>query len=765
MIRLLSIVIMITISSTAFSRDIYGYIKDGKGTPVPNADVRIMQKHRSIFIGQTETDSIGMFRVGNVPEDTITINVSSVGFELKEVELYNYSCPLHITLLEKVHALDEVTVTANSTVLYKNKVSFFPSKKEKKISNGGYNLLYNMPISVLSVNPLLKSITTNMGDGVEVFINGIPASSVEVQNIRTEDVKKVEYLEQPSDPRFNNARYALNIVVARYDRGGYTKIDGQQRFVTPSGNYSVYTHYELGKMAYDLLGGFEYDKQSHFGERSNTVYNFPNLTMDKSDYKMGKTKTKQGYATFRAKYVSDSMTIANSVGVQINRTPYRNLSGNTSIMLEDREVPDEFTFESHRDERYYSFEWNGDYFLRLKNNFDLTSELTASYMKTSQDYDYSALGQSILNDIEEDAWNFKVNATLCKRLRAVSFGLNLISSYNGNTIHYLGTTPSNVKVTDWYVMPRLVFNLSTGKFRVNGNVGVSYEEATYNGLREVYFFPKSFISGGWNFDTKNALSFSFEYSMFGNSLGMKSPNMIMTDNETAIKGNPELKNFHFISPSVSYKFVPNKQATINVFSRWQYFRRPSVFVWEPMAYDNDRTIVVRSYTNAGYLSNLRFGISGTLRLFDNNFFVKGTLTQNYFKQGGQTEVNSWPVSLSAQVNYYIKDFSISAFWEKSSKNVSIFETRKWPQNYFLALSYGNGNFIATFTCRNVLNNSWRTSESLYHSIPVNYNILNLGNEYHRSFVLSLSYSFSYGKKTNMKDRINKSGIPNTAIVE
>ena len=475
MIRLLSIVIMITISSTAFSRDIYGYIKDGKGTPVPNADVRIMQKHRSIFIGQTETDSIGMFRVGNVPEDTITINVSSVGFELKEVELYNYSCPLHITLLEKVHALDEVTVTANSTVLYKNKVSFFPSKKEKKISNGGYNLLYNMPISVLSVNPLLKSITTNMGDGVEVFINGIPASSVEVQNIRTEDVKKVEYLEQPSDPRFNNARYALNIVVARYDRGGYTKIDGQQRFVTPSGNYSVYTHYELGKMAYDLLGGFEYDKQSHFGERSNTVYNFPNLTMDKSDYKMGKTKTKQGYATFRAKYVSDSMTIANSVGVQINRTPYRNLSGNTSIMLEDREVPDEFTFESHRDERYYSFEWNGDYFLRLKNNFDLTSELTASYMKTSQDYDYSTLGQSILNDIEEDAWNFKVNATLRKRLRAVSFGLNLISSYNGNTIHYLGTTPSNVKVTDWYVMPRLVFNLSTGKFRVNGNVGVSYE--------------------------------------------------------------------------------------------------------------------------------------------------------------------------------------------------------------------------------------------------------------------------------------------------
>lgn len=756
---------MLFISADVFCRDIYGYVNDEKGIPVPNAEVRITQKDKAVLIGQTKTDSVGMFRVGNIPEDTITIIISCVGFELKEMELYNYSCPLKIILFEKVNALNEVTVTANSTVLYKNKVSFIPSQKEKKVSNGGYDLLYNMPVSVLSVDPLSRKITTNMGDGVEMFINGIPATSVEIQNIRTADVRKIEYLEQPSDSRFNNARYALNIVVTGYDRGGYTKVDGRQRFVTPLGDYSLYSHYESGKMTYDLLGGFTYNKQSHLGETSNTSYNFPSLTMDKNDYKLGKSKNEQVYATFRAKYIADSMTIANSVGVQTNRTPYRDLSGSTSIISEDNDVADDFIFNSHRNERDYSLEWDGDYFFRLKNGFDLTSEFTASYMKTTQDYDYSTLGQSIFNDIEEDAWNLKMNATFRKRFRTMSLGLNLISSYNGNSITYLGTTPSNVKVKDWYIMPRFVFNLNVGKFRVNGNIGISYEEATYNGQREVYFIPKSFISGGWNFDVRNALSFSFEYSMFGNSLGMKSPNLIMTDNETAIKGNPELKNFHFISPSVSYKFIPDKRTTINVFSRWQYFRRPSIFVWEPMVYDDSRNIVVRSYTNAGYLSNLRMGISGTFRMLDNNLFVKGTATQYYFKQGVPTEVNSWPVSLSAQVNYYIKDFSVSAFWEKSSKSVSIFETKKWPQNYFLALNYGNGNFIATFTCRNMFNNSWRTSNSSYHSIPVNYDIQNLGNEYHRSFVLSLSYSFSYGKKTNMKDRINKSGIPNTAIVE
>ena len=760
------ILTMLIISTSAFCQDIFGYVNDMKGNPVPNAQVHIMENNKTYLLRLVETDSKGMFRAENIPNDTIVTIVTKLGFDPQEMKLYNYSCPLKIILHEKVQTLEEVTVTANSTTLNKNKVSFFPSKKEKKMSNGGYNLLYNMPISVLSVDPLSKKISTNMGDGVAMFINGSPATSADVQNVMAQNVKKIEYLEQPSDPRFNNARYAINIVVDRYDKGGYTKVDGQQGFETVSGNYSLYSHYEQGKMVYDLLGGYEYDKPSHIGETANTEYNFPGLAIYKNDYKYGKSKNNQTYATFRAKYIADSMIVANSVGVQFNRTPYRDLSGNTSI-TENSGIVDEFAFDSYSKERLYSLEWNGNYFFMLRNNFDLTTDLTASYMNTTQDYDYLAggKGQDIFNDIDENAWNLKLNATLRKKIRAVSLGLNLISSYNGNSIHYRGTTPSDVKVKDWYIMPRFVVNYSAGKFRINGKVGVSYEEATYNNEREVYFFPKSFISGGWNFNRKNSLSFSFEYSMFGNSLGMKSPNLVMTDNYTAIKGNPELKNFHFISPSISYNFVASKQATINFFSRWQYFKRPSVFIWEPMARENGGNVIVRSYTNAGYLSNLQFGVSGTLRLLDNSLFVKGSLAQNYFKQGGPMEINTWPVSLSCQVNYFIRNFSVSAFWEKSSKYVSIFETKKRPQNYFLSLSYGFRNFITTFTCKNVFNNSWKTSESLYHSIPVNYNIQKFGNNYHRSFMLSLSYSFSYGKKTSMKDRVQKSGIPNTAIVE
>lgn len=751
---------------TVFSRDIYGYVVDVHDNPLPGAEVCIVSKDRTVTFGRTVTDNVGAFRIGNIPEDTLILIVDAVGFEPKETKLTQNYCPLKIVLLEKTHKLDEVVVTGDPTVLYKNKVSFTPSKKEKRISDGGYNLLYNMPISVLSVDPLSKSIRTNTDDGVELFINGVSATPAEVQNIRSEDVRKIEYLEQPSDPRFNNARYALNYVVVNYDRGGYTKVNGQQRFVTSSGAYSAYSHYEAGRMTYDLLGGYEYSRQLHTGEESSTRYNFTDMVMEKDENKSGRVRNDQGYATFRAKYIADSVMIANSVGMQVNRVPYNNLSGNTLIRLNEGDLADELTFDSHEKEKYYGLEWTGNSFFRLRNGMDLTSDLAASYMDTSRDYIYNnSEGESVVNDIEEDAWELKLNATLRKRFKPLTLGLNIISSISANTLHYKGTTPSDIKVRDWYVIPRLVFDINICKLHVAGNVGMSYEQATYNSQREVYFFPKSYLSGNLNINAKHSLSFSLEYSMYGNSLGMKSPNSIKTDNLTGIKGNPELKNFRFMSPSVSYKIVPGKQTSINLFARLQYFRHPSVYCWEPVVDTSGRTIILRSYTNAGNFSSIRFGASGTLRLLEDRLYLKGTITQYHFRQSGPADVDLWPVSVSGQVTYSLGSFSANAFWEKSSKSASVYEMKKRPQNYFMSLTYGCGNLVVSLSCRNLFNHSWRTSERLYSSVPVNYRVCNWGDQYHQSFVLSASYSFAYGKKTSTRDRIGKSGMPGSAIVE
>lgn len=88
-------------------------------------------------------------------------------------------------------ALEAVTVQGDNGFVTEDKTAFIPSKKDKKISAGGAELLENMAIPTIKVNPADKSISTVSGDGVRLFIDYMPASPTDVANLRTMDVLRV----------------------------------------------------------------------------------------------------------------------------------------------------------------------------------------------------------------------------------------------------------------------------------------------------------------------------------------------------------------------------------------------------------------------------------------------------------------------------------------------------------------------------------------------------------------------------------------------
>ena len=81
----------------------------------------------------------------------------------------------------------------------------------------------------------------------------MPASQEDIEGLRTADVRRVEYLEFPTDPRFRGAQHVINIIIQEYEYGGYTKITANENFLVGlSSRTNIFTKFAYKKMTYDL---------------------------------------------------------------------------------------------------------------------------------------------------------------------------------------------------------------------------------------------------------------------------------------------------------------------------------------------------------------------------------------------------------------------------------------------------------------------------------------------------------------------------------
>ena len=131
----------------------------------------------------------------------------------------------------KTRELDEVVVEAQMQRTSPTSTTYTPTGKQKNASQNAIDLLRQMTIPQIKINPVSEAVTDNAGGEVAIFINYLEASKEEMEGLRTPAVKKVEYLEFPTDPRFRGAQRVVNIIVQEYAFGGYTKLTTNENFL------------------------------------------------------------------------------------------------------------------------------------------------------------------------------------------------------------------------------------------------------------------------------------------------------------------------------------------------------------------------------------------------------------------------------------------------------------------------------------------------------------------------------------------------------
>lgn len=200
---------------------------------------------------------------------------------------------------------------------------------KKNAASDAISLLSQMAIPQIEVDPVGQAVKTASGQNVSVFIDYLPATRQDLQGMRTQDVKRVEYYLHPTDPRFRGAHYAINFVMQKYEWGGYTKLTADKWFGVNRTEGDIYSKMAYRKMVFDVYADEIYLTNRHGGVHSTETFRFddlygkgPQTVQRTSATESSLFRSNAADVAVRAMYNSDKARISNHLSYSLTHTPH-----------------------------------------------------------------------------------------------------------------------------------------------------------------------------------------------------------------------------------------------------------------------------------------------------------------------------------------------------------------------------------------------------------------------------------------------------------
>lgn len=165
--------------------------------------------------------------------------------------------------------LDEVSVTGDRGWIEDGVINIIPTKKEKRLSNSPASLIKSMHLPFLREKD--GAIVSMAGERVEIYINGEKADEIDLATFWPKEVKRVQYMENPSDPKFGGEGSAVNFIMAKYEAGGVSRASIFQR-VPNNGYYTASSKLVYKRMTYGLLLSGDYLRDHRSSADDETTY-------------------------------------------------------------------------------------------------------------------------------------------------------------------------------------------------------------------------------------------------------------------------------------------------------------------------------------------------------------------------------------------------------------------------------------------------------------------------------------------------------------
>lgn len=665
----------------------------------------------------------------------------------------------------KVRQLDEVVVKSSRAWIENDKAIFIPTRHEKNLANSIETLIKNMHLPVIrSVKGVL---TGRNGESITYFINGVKADDIDASTFWPKEVRRVEYIENPTEPTYEGVKVAVNLVTSKYVVGGVTKLDLFQK-IPNSGYHTVSSKLVYKKMTFGALVNGNYSRDHRSGSWGTETYK--NLFYN-GDYfdEINRSTTNHSWersnnisAAFNARYQTKNFRATHTAAFLWQENPG---SGNSGTNTWNPNLFSSSSSYSHSDGRNVSPQISGSYYTAFSKKWVMTGLWSYAYSHNNFSVRNSLGGAEETASITaEDVNSFRVQMKpFFLASNHWTFNMSLSTAMDWYSSHYGGTTTADTHqrrgesrfalAAYWSPKENLQLSLSPGLYVSYWKIGT--------GKSEYLVRPTVNISANYNPNKKLSLGLTTQFYAEAPEASQSTEAVIKQSELSWRAGNPNLKNLTSLDSYLYATWLTADWLSMNVGLGYTTTQNSLITLYTSA--NKEMGGMIEAFTNARPIDNLRANYSITGDFLDDKLSVSLTPEWYFTKTRGAYATTFNYLSFSADAEYSFGDNRFHVWYEGPFKDIDMAGMEKsWKQGCCNAeYTYGNGNIYLSFRVENIFNEYNKRWERLNAQ---NYSFSKDMRETGRTFAINLTYTFGYGKKTDRDISIDSPSEIKSSIV-
>lgn len=658
--------------------------------------------------------------------------------------------------------LDEVIVMGDRIWIENGVINAIPSKNEKKLSNSPASLIGAMDLTFLRDEN--GNIVNEQGESVTVFINGERSDRIDISTFWPKEVKKIQYLINPSDPCYEGVKYAINFIMDKYEWGGVTKAQVYQQ-IPNEGAYDASSKFSYRNVTLGALFYSNYKRDHRTTTENYTEYT--DLFYNKSKFdKIIRKETSNIYTrkdnidfTINAKCRIGNTRLTHSFAIGWNHNP---ASGDDGL----NEWSDNLfgSSSSQYVSKYNSItpQFNGDYFFKISNKWYLPVSWNYSYASSTA-HSWNTLGEtnSVFNEISEKVNSAKISfSPMYIPADNLTIQLQATGSSDWFSTQYSGSTQSIQKQNRQEFTSTLSAYLTlTSKLSLTLCPGFTANRLKIGSLKDYVFTPLMYLGVFCNPTRKFSQNISIQYTAQVPTASQTNPVLIKESELLWSKGNPNLSKltkWDFYSFS-NYLISNNYSAGIGL--DYELTTNDIISSYTPAPISQGGLIKDIINSKDSHIFKSFLSLSG--RFLRKKLSITARPHFYYYHNQGFYR-NYKTTFISATANFRVNNCRFSIEYNSPSSSISQSGMMKVSEGHRMNISmiYGTGRLFLKIHLKDLFKNK-RKIHNQYHSHFYSNDQLRWSTG--RMLAFTLSYTFSYGKKIEEDFDISRPGVTKTSV--